>query len=267
MPRHRCPCARIRRAFTLVELLVVIGIIAILVSVLLPALSRARAAANETQCMSNQRQIAMALMMYQNEQKGFFPAFIQPMRSLADMPVYIFQMLPGVYMKESPKHFICPVDDLKRLDWAGDRGPWPRYFNTNIQDVYYSYAYNVDLPKRQLPVYRTTVPPIQSLQAGNFNPVWYRGIRVPPHTAAFFETGNGASLSWGTWSTAPHYYRFDHGPRKDRMVVSYCDGHAGFVYKKNIIPGVPATDTSQWPPEFRNLFFGRPDVDQPVRPR
>src|SRR5512133_2207687 len=62
-----------RSAFTLVELLVVIGIIAVLIAILLPALKRAREAAVQTACMSNLRQISMLFQIYTNESKGWFP--------------------------------------------------------------------------------------------------------------------------------------------------------------------------------------------------
>jgi len=67
---------RDRRGFTLVELLVVIGIIALLISVLLPALNKARRAAKSTQCLSNLRQMGTAYQLYLSQNRGHLPYYI-----------------------------------------------------------------------------------------------------------------------------------------------------------------------------------------------
>jgi prepilin-type N-terminal cleavage/methylation domain-containing protein/prepilin-type processing-associated H-X9-DG protein len=67
-----------KKAFTLIELLVVIAIIAILAAMLLPALAKAKARAMRTKCMSNEKQIALALFMYAGENNDSYPLASNP---------------------------------------------------------------------------------------------------------------------------------------------------------------------------------------------
>jgi prepilin-type processing-associated H-X9-DG protein/prepilin-type N-terminal cleavage/methylation domain-containing protein len=98
-------------AFTLVELLVVIGIISILIAMLLPALNKARAAAKSVACLSNLRQVGMGLLMYANENHDYLPPWYDGTASAADHAAGMDRWnirIEAQYVKNKDA-FFCPA--------------------------------------------------------------------------------------------------------------------------------------------------------------
>jgi len=111
-----------RKAFTLVELLVVIGILAVLIAILLPALSGAKRVAQRVACAAQMRQVGQALHIYANDHKGFLPL---PALTYQARPEDWVHWQPGRDLNQSPmakylardfKILRCPADTAERRE-------------------------------------------------------------------------------------------------------------------------------------------------------
>lgn len=146
------------KAFTLIELLVVISIIALLVGILLPALGAARKTAQRAVCLSNQRQIGVAMMAYATNNKGLLP-YTMYQKSASDPQTRWWHRLildgaaVGKAEEGSSSNLVCP-SDIK--PYIPDTGADPNDPNNNVacsygMNNYLSIADGVDGEANPMP--------------------------------------------------------------------------------------------------------------------
>lgn len=118
-PLRREERSRRRRAFTLVELLVVVGIVALLIGILLPAVNRARRQARLIQCANNVRQICASVFAYAAEYHGKFPPSLSnssPAQYWYNVPIVGKSLWDEANFKGGP--LSCPDDADSRRSYS-----------------------------------------------------------------------------------------------------------------------------------------------------
>jgi prepilin-type N-terminal cleavage/methylation domain-containing protein/prepilin-type processing-associated H-X9-DG protein len=246
--------SRAKRAgsgFTLVELLVVIGIIAVLIAMLLPALGQAREHARQTKCLNNLRQLSLAFIMFADEHHGHLPeagmyTFIAPSDWLWWQPAGVVgrpnpdptQSAIAVYLGGyKAECFRCPSDDIGTHPITGQGMIYP-----------YSYCMNEMLVSSPYSWYQYTAPRISGIRNSSekillgepapdwFNDASWRMVRYNP------ADPNDPDTNFGNWELLST--RHDHSAVGDpqppfsptnfpnpaaRGNVAFVDGHAEYV--------------------------------------
>jgi len=213
--------AKMKSNFTLIELLVVIAIIAILASLLLPALGMARESAKQVKCQGNLKQQGLAFSMYADDWKGYWPNpccdnAINKHQWFYYVGIYAnanwtFGALDFTAVRKSC--FVCPLFE-SRLKING----------------YLGYGMNINIPpmKGWTSVYTSVYPRMD-------------GSKTPSTQAL---TADSCDWCFGyaldDWNSVTQGLKFDYLRHRTGAVINFCDGHGEWKPATYVIANINA---------------------------
>lgn len=209
--------SRGEQAFTLIEVLVVIAVIAALAGLMVPALGMMRVNANRSTCLSNERQIGLALQLYANDNSQAYPPTSHSTGRRHIEESWIFELAD--YLESVDKIRVCPADSPERQKKIIERKATSYVLNDLVfDDPKYAIATNIPLPSRTMILFNLS------------------DNREPSQT-----WDHTHSAEWNSWSAALNDIEPDRhrsGKRSgDRLSGSanylFADGHAENISAKD----------------------------------
>jgi prepilin-type N-terminal cleavage/methylation domain-containing protein/prepilin-type processing-associated H-X9-DG protein len=259
-----------RRGFTLVELLVVVGIIAVLIAILMPALARVREHANRVKCAANLRSIGQAMTAYV-QQYGYYPCWQLFDGTKPPMGFAIWPTQLRLFMGGDRDSFYCPSQD-ERCRWPSMGTPAPQGHSGARADAYHTaFGYEMDELLLQVPGqyfsygynYRggRTIGPGVEFRFEGLGDTVYRmapeaagqwGPRASRVKVASDMIAVADATADGTWDTAISPYAYSWVPgrvHRGGANVLFCDGHVQWYIQDDLI--VSSSDDPSDRPKLR----------------